>query len=558
MRRSSLAAVFLVTACGAESSTSGPAPSGSPWFEECARERGIVFDHVSGHAGNYLFPEIMCGGVALFDMDGDADLDAYLVQAGSLTEPPESRPGNRLFENLGTGTFRDVTAGSGAEVRGYGMGVAAGDYDNDGDVDLYVTNVGANALLRNDGAGRFTDVTSEAGVGETGWSASSAFFDIEGDGDLDLYVANYIRWSIADEIRCDGPPRGPDYCSPRSYPWPATDTLYRNDGNGAFTDVSREAGLRTAFGNGLGVICGDFDGDGRADVFVANDGTMNQLWLNRGEGRFEDAALLHGCAVDLNGVAKAGMGVAAADFDGDGDEEVFVANLRNESDSFYRNDGRYFSDRTALAGLGIASLPLTRFGCALEDFDDDGFHDLFVATGGVTRAETSFGPDPYAQPEILFRGTPEQRFEEVLPRGGTSEPLIATGRGAAFGDVDGDGAIDVVIVNRDGPAHLLRNVASPRGGWITLRLVERHGRDALGAVVSARAGARPITRVARSAYSYCSASDPRVHVGLGSERGLSEVLVRWPDGRRESFGDLPGGRVHVLREGQGTTPEEKR
>jgi hypothetical protein len=252
------------------------------------------------------------------------------------------------------------------------------------------------------------------------------------------------------------------------------------------------------------------------------------------------------------------MGVAAADFDDDGDEELFVANLRNESDSFYRNDGRFFSDRTTVVGLGIATLALTRFGCALEDLDDDGRLDLFVVAGAVNRGGRAWGADPYAEPNALLRGTKEGRFEVVLPTGGTASPLIAASRGAAFGDVDGDGAIDALVVNRDGPAHLLRNIAAPRGGWIAFRLVDAHGRDALGAGLSAHLGSRRITRVARSAYSYCSSSDPRVHVGLGAEAGLRGVEVVWPDGRGEIFGDLPGGRVAILTQGSGSARVESR
>ncbi len=539
-------------ACGDSADSAVEEPGGEPWFEECARERGIDFVHDCGHGGDLLLlPEIMCGGAALFDADGDGDLDAYLVQAGGIRAPRERRPPNRLYRNRGDGTFDDVTERSGAGDRGYGMGVATGDFDGDGDVDLYVTNVGPNTLLRNDGGGRFTDVTAEAGVGEPAWSSSAAFFDYDRDGDLDLYVVNYIRWSLDVERECTSPFGGPDYCSPRSYAAPAPDTLYRNDGGGRFTDVSEAAGIRRAFGNGLGVATADFDGDGREDVFVANDGTLNQLWRNLGDGTFEDRALLAGCAMDTQGVAKAGMGVVAADLDDDSDVDLLVQNLGGETDSFYRNDDGVFCDRTATAGLAATSRRFTRFGIGLHDYDVDGLVDLLVVAGRVTRSAAPLADDPFAEPNLLYRGVGPARFEEALPRGGTRRRLVFSSRGAAFGDVDGDGGVDALVVNRDAPAHLFRNVAPRRGHWVSLRVVERNGGDALGAVVTVDLGSRRITRGVHTATSYCSASDPRVHVGLGAVDRVDGVMVRWVDGSAEMFAIPAVDRVVTLRRGEG-------
>ena len=302
--------------CGGEDPTASDSPgsrgsTGPPWFEERAVESGLVFEHESGHADKHLFPEVMGGGVALFDMDMDGDLDVYLVQSGTLAPASTDASTNRLFENDGSGRFTDVTAGSGAGDRGYGMGVTAGDYDGDADPDLYVTNVGRDTLLRNDGAGRFEDVTAAAGLGNDSWGTSAAFVDYDRDGDLDLFVCNYVAWTLGGEVACVGLRGQPDYCSPNSYNAPQPDRLYENGGDGTFTEVSAEAGIRSAFGNGLGVVCGDFDGDGWADIFVANDQMPNQLWHNEGDGTFVDVAMDVGCAVDSNGKAKAGMGTHA-------------------------------------------------------------------------------------------------------------------------------------------------------------------------------------------------------------------------------------------------------
>ena len=527
--------------------------SSSPWFVETAADRGLVFVHQSGHRGRHLMPQIMGGGAALSDMDGDGDLDAYLVQSGRIVVEPKDRPPNQLFENLGDGMFKDVTTGSGADDRGYGMGVATGDYDNDGDVDLYITNVGPNVLLRNDGSGRFTDVTSLAGVGHTGWSTSAAFLDYDADGDLDLFVASYLNWSVATELGCYNDLTGePDYCSPRVYRAPAVDVLYENRGDGTFVDVTDEAGINQGVGTGLGVVCGDFNHDGWIDIFVANDGMRDQLWINLGTGRFVDKALAFGCAVDQEGRPKAGMGVAAADIDDDGDLDLIVCNLHGESDSFYVNQGQFFSDYTPTSGLTGVNRPFTRFGIAWLDFNNDGFLDLYEANGRVSRQPSAISSsEPFAEPNILFRGTASGRFEEQMPRGGTKASLIATSRAAAFGDIDNDGGIDILIVNRDGPAHLLHNVVKQRGRWILFRILDEHGRDALGATLTLRVGSRVITRDVRTTYSYCAANDPRIHVGLAEARAVQNVTVHWPDGATEHFGTFSAGQQFVLRRNHG-------
>jgi hypothetical protein len=529
-----------------DSATAGNAA----WFEETAARAGIGFVHASGHKTKYLMPEIMGGGAALFDMDNDGFLDLYLVQSGSLLDEGSSG-GNRLYHNRGDGTFADVTAASGAGVRGYGMGVTAGDFDNDGFTDLYVTNFGHNVLLRNDGHGHFVDVTAKAGVASSGWSTSAAFVDYDGDGALDLFVTHYLNWRPSAEVECFSLTGLPDYCSPASYDLPSAATLYHNNRDGTFTDVSARAGILAAVGNGLGVVAGDFDGDGRIDIFVANDRTPNHLWTNQGGGRFRESALTMGAALDQDGTAKSGMGVDAVDVDDDGDLDLLVVNLDGESDSFFRNRGGFFSDDTASVGLRTASRPFTRFGAAFVDFNNDGHLDLFEANGRVGMQSERYATDPYAEPSLLFRGFAGPRFEEVSPRGGTRQRLVATSRAAAFGDIDNDGAIDVVVVNRDSRPYLLHNIVSPRGHWLMLRVIEEHGRDALGATVTLRVGDRTIRRDVRAAYSYLASNDPRVHVGLGSATGAQNVTVRWPDGTREAFGDIAADRIATLRRGTG-------
>ncbi len=490
----------------------------------------------------------MGGGAALFDLDNDGLLDMYLVQSGNLIEPAAGS-GNRLYRNMGNGSFQDITERSGAGIRGYGMGVAAGDFDNDGFTDLYVTNYGANVLLKNDGHGRFVDVTERAGVASSGWSTSAAFVDYDGDGELDLFVTHYLNWRREAEVQCFSLTGVPDYCSPASYDLPSASTLYHNNGNGTFTDVSAGAGMLTAVGNGLGVVAGDFDGNGLIDLVVANDRTPNHLWLNQGGGRFRESALVMGSALDQDGIAKSGMGVDAVDADDDGDLELLIVNLDGESDSFFRNQGKFFVDDTVSVGLRTASRPFTRFGAALRDFDNDGYLDLYEANGRVGRQSENYSADPYAEPSLLFRGLPGPRFEEVTPRGGTRSLLVASSRAAAFGDIDNDGGIDIVVVNRDSRAFLLHNAVKTRGHWLLLRVVDTHGRDALGAVVTATVGTRTIRRDVRAAYSYLASNDPRVHLGLGGETVARNVTVRWPDGKSELFGDLRSDRVVVLRRG---------
>lgn len=487
----------------------------------------------------------MGGGLALADFDDDGDLDLLAGQTAGLGASG-ARDCTRFFRNSGAGRFVDDTRAALGELCGEDMGFALGDIDGDGDLDVYLTRVGTNAMLENDGAGHFRDITAASATGISGWSTGAVLFDAEGDGDLDLFVARYIEWDAARELDCRSASGLPDYCSPQSYDAPAPSALLRNDG-GRFVDVSAASGIVALRGTGLGVAAADLDGRPGPEIFVANDGMPNRLWRREADGTYLDMAAELGCAVGREGVPKAGMGVAIADLDGDGDSDLLVGNLRQEADSVFLNDGAYFSDMTVRAGLGATSRAFTRFGLGLIDFDQDGRLDLYQANGRVTLAEEAGQGDPFAESNLLFRGLPGGRFAEVLPRGGTLEPLVATSRGAAFGDVDGDGAIDIVVANRDAPLSLLRNLAPGRGHWVLLDLRERSGAPAIGARLEARVHGALLLREVRSASSYLSASDPRIHLGLATEREVEGIRVTWTDGESTTFPTLPADRVHRLQ-----------
>jgi hypothetical protein len=524
----------------------------TPWFEDQAQQRGLVFQHQSGHQDRYLLPEIMGGGAALADFDNDGDLDAYLVQGGELLK--NQRPPNQLFINRGDGYFDELPDAGGAGDTGYGMGTATGDYDNDGDIDLYVTNVGSNVLYRNDGDNQFTDVSQIAGVDDAGWGASAAFLDLDGDGDLDLFLTNYVNWSIAIEQDCFSTATGysmADYCWPTAYNAPARDRLFRNNGDGSFSDVSDQAGLGLAFGNGLGVTGLDANNDGLTDVFVANDMTRNQLWINQGNLQFKDEAMLLGCAVDEHGVPKSGMGVAAADLDNDGDTDILVMNLATQTDSFFRNTGSYFEDATVAVGLATVTRRYTRFGVALVDFDNDGNLDLYEANGAIGFSRETAGGRVYAEPDMLLQGTPDGKFQKVALQDGTAEALVHTSRGLAIGDVNNDGGLDLLVINRDGPANLLINHVTNRGNWISFQLLTKTGRDALGATLWADVGSQRVNRQVQATGSYLVANDPRIFLGLADHNTAGDVTVSWPDGSTESFGNFGVGKAAVLTQGKG-------
>jgi hypothetical protein len=441
------------------------------------------------------------------------------------------------------------------------MGVAAGDYDNDGDPDLYFTNFGPNRLYRND-RGRFADVTHVAGAGldDPRWSTSASFSDYDADGDLDLFVANYVDFTVASSKVCQDPAGARDYCGPLQFR-PVPDRLFRNDGNGAFTDVSEPSGITKATGSGLGVASADFNGDGRLDFYVANDGMANQLWLNRGNGVFEDDALLAGVAFNADGQPEGSMGLAIGDPDGDGDPDIFITNIAGETHAFYENlGGARFEDRRLTTGLASATHAYTGFGTDWFDYDNDGRLDLFVANGGVTITEVLRGDlFPFRQRNLLLHNIGGTRFRNVTREAGAAFEPAHVGRGAAFGDVDNDGDVDVLVTNNGGPARLLLNQQASRP-WLQIRLEGTiDNRQGLGARVAVRRKDGTISwRRARTDGSYLSASDPRIHFGLGGGPDVEAVLVEWPRAGREVWNGIALNRIASLRQGTGSRPDARK
>jgi enediyne biosynthesis protein E4 len=567
-----LAIAALTTACGSgpradseAADSSASTSASSEWFTDRTTEAGISFVHFNGMSGAYYFPEVMPPGVGLFDYDNDGDLDLFLVQGrmlgtGTPLRPPSNPVKSRLLRNdlhvaaNGTSTVRfvDVTEHAGITADGYGMGVAAGDIDNDGWTDLYVTNFGRNQMLRNNRDGTFTDISTRSGTNHDGFSVSAAFVDYDRDGWLDLYVGNYVVYQIANDQRCSNLAGVRTYCPPQVYR-AQPDRLYRNRGDGTFADMTAQALVGPDFGRALGVATADFDGDGWIDIYVANDGTENILWTNQRNGTFRNTALLAGVALTAEGQAEASMGVDAGDFDNDGDEDLFMTELNGEGSNLYVNAGNgFFDDRGARSAVGPLSLQYTGFGAAWIDFDNDGWLDLLSVNGRIQAAEgDTRGPFPLEQPPLLFRSLGNGRFEDVSAAAGPAFRMPHVGRGAAFGDIDNDGDQDVVIGNDAGPTRLLINNVGNRNHWVGLRLVgQRTSRDMVGARVElTRNDGSVLARRARSDGSYASANDPRVLVGLGTTGGPSRVRVRWPNGQMDEWSDVPADRWTTLVEG---------
>ena len=517
------------------------------------QETGLHFIHHSGASGKFYMTEIMGAGVALLDYDNDGDLDVFFVQ--SVGECKLFRndliPGGKLH-------FTDVTALSGITFHGYGMGVATGDYNNDGFEDLLVTGFNSRALFRNNGNGTFTPVDFPQAPGV--WSTSASFFDYDRDGRLDLVILSYVNFSEAVNKACTAPTGEPDYCTPRAYT-PVSARLYHNEGGDRFRDVTAGSGIDGSLGPGLGVVATDLNDDGWPDLFVANDTAPNHMWINRHDGTFQEAGVEAGAAYSEDGLAKAGMGVAAGDADGDGKEDLLVVNLMRESATLYRKEGTspkgipIFIDVTRLSGLYTITFPFTGFGAGWFDFDNDSLPDLFIANGAVTLREEQRGQAaPYKEQNLLIRNLGGGKFTNATNQAGEAFRHLEVTRGAAFGDIDNDGDVDVVITNNNGPARLLLNDANPYAAWLELRLTGRGtvNRDALGARVTLyREGASNLVRRVHTDSSYCSASDRRVHFGLGGQSVIRAIEVLWPDGSTEQWPPPPLKRVTDLVQGTG-------
>ncbi len=547
-----------------------PAPAVPRLLEDVTARLGLAFTNDSGAAGQYLMWEQMASGGTLFDADQDGRLDLYLVQCGGTN----SASPNRFFHQQPDGRFRDASAGSGLDVKGLGMGALAGDVDNDGLPELVVTEYGATRLFRNEGHLRFAEITRDAGLDNTRWATAASFLDYDRDGWLDLVVVNYLDYDPG--RACKDLTGRPEYCGPQDFPGTVT-RLFRNLGRGAtspagspaphpirFEDVTVRSGIVRALGPGLGVLCADFDGDRWPDIFVADDGRPNRLFMNRRDGTFVEEAALRGLAYNAMGATAGNMGVAPGDLDGDGLFDLFVTHLTHEQHAFWVQGPRgLFRDRVAEVGLVNPRWRGTGFGAVLADLDLDGALDLAFVNGRVIRGDPPPGhlpglaPHwvPYAQRNQLFLGDSAGRFREISDANPDfcSPSAAGVGRALMLGDLDNDGAPDLVATCTGGPARLLRNIASPRGHWLALRLVDPQlgGRDAIGAELLAKAGDRTWWRLAQPGTSFLSGHDPRVHLGLGDRTNVDSLRVLWPDGSTEDFPGTAADRHLVLRKGAG-------
>lgn len=539
----------------------GAAPAQSlpqPIFEDVTARSGIGFKHESSRTSQKYLPESMGAGVAMFDYDNDGWLDLFFVNGARLRDPmprgtspdkSEPRYWNRLYHNNRDGTFTDMTEKAGLQGRLYGMGVATGDYDNDGNVDLLVTNLGGNILFHNNGDGTFTDVTAKAGVGGSGWCTGACFVDYDRDGRLDLIITRYVQWDFSLEVYCgQHRPGYRAYCHPDQFE-PITHLVFHNNGDGTFTDVSQACGIAKFPGKGLGVAIDDFDGDGWPDIFVANDSVAEQLFRNNRDGTFGEVALLSGLAYDQNGHAFAGMGADFGDYRNTGWPSLFVNALANQKYKLFQNNKGTFDDVTDAIGLGALTISHSGWGAKWTDYDNDGWLDLFVAQGHVMdNIELTEPTLRYLEPPLLLKNE-QGRFSNVS---GASGPVFTTpnaGRGAAFGDLDNDGFVDIAINCNNGRVMILRNRGDNGNHWLTLNLIgASSNRDAIGSKIRLLTDAGQQTCFVSTAGSYLSASDKRAHFGLGSSKKIQLIEITWPSGIVQRLESVTGDQILTVKE----------
>jgi len=545
---------------GCTGGTRPPSPADSPLgvtFVDRAAEAGLDFRHTDGSSGSYFIVETLASGVLLLDFDEDGDLDIYLINGRPLPPSAEgnAKHSNALYRNAGDGTFRDVTAEMGIPGTGFGGGGVAGDYDGDGDLDIYICQYGPDVLYRNEGkAGgyRFTDVTARAGANDPRFSAGAAFFDMDRDGDLDLYVTNYCREDFKSPRKC-GEGAVVRYCAPSTYE-PEGDSLFMNRGDGTFEDITASSGIAAMTdGRGMGVVATDFDRDGWMDIFVANDASENFLLRNLGNRKFEDVGLSSGVALSASGDENGNMGVDVADFNRDGRLDIFVTTYQKQLNALYRSEAKGIYNDVAMAhGLGETCLPMVSWGTKFFDFDNDGWLDLFIANGHLEDAIEKYDQSStYLQERQLFRNLGGGMLKEVSAQAGPAFQARHSSRGAAFGDLDNDGDVDIVVSNSRGTPSLLRNEGGNRKSWILIELAGKRNRHGIGALVKVTAGGVSQIAEQHSGASYCSMNDLRLHFGLGDAALAESVEVEWPEGLRETFENLTARKVHRLVEGTG-------
>jgi hypothetical protein len=533
-----------------------PRPAGPIEFTDVSAQAGIRFKHNSGAFGKKYLPETLGAGGAFLDYDNDGWQDVLLVNSMDWPEHKSKKSFLALYHNNQDGTFTDVTQQAGLAVEMYGIGVAVADYDNDGNDDIYITCVGANHLFRNLGGGKFSDVSAKAGVADPGFSTGAVWFDYDNDGRLDLFVANYVEWSVATDQLCSLDGKNKSYCTPQSYRGQSP-TLYHNRGNGSFENVTQRAALNDPTCKSLGVSLLDYNGDGWLDLFVANDTEPNKLYKNNGNGTFTDEAVAAGVAFSEAGTARAGMGVDAGDFDGSGRQGIVVGNFTNESMALYSNDGSgLFTDEAPKSGIGKMSAQSLTFAVFFFDYDLDGLLDVFAANGHVSDDISVVQPNvKYAQPPHLFRNKGKKKFEELTGKLGRALQRAIVGRGAAYGDIDNDGDLDLLITSNNGPARLLRNENANQNDLLRVKTVgAKSNRDGIGAklILKTAKGGRSFSMV-KTGSSYCSQSELPIVFGLGApEEGRTLSLeITWPSGEKDTIPDIKPNQSIAVQEGKG-------